>query len=95
MSSRLWRVCFIPVFDGEDAKDVGRLEDADYLCLGVVADTAEQAIKNLKNKVQGMDLTEYIGDDEEEEKWKPESFVCEKAIVVAVSFASTIDVEDE
>jgi hypothetical protein len=90
----VWKVCFIPVFEGQDANDIKRLEDNDYLCLGVQADTLELAIKMLKKKVEGEDISEYI-DSDESENWKQESEICEKAIIVGASFVSSIDVEKD
>jgi hypothetical protein len=92
MLESTWKVCFIPLFEEDNVGDI-RIDDADFLCLGVSAEKMEDAIAKLRDQMINEDLSEYIGEEEGEE-WKGgSSNICKDIIVVAAQHLSTVDIK--
>jgi hypothetical protein len=95
----VWRVCYVPVFEGQDRDEVAGnqlapLEDSPYFCVGVVAESIVDAIEKVQEEAPGTDLSKFLpGASDDGEKWKEKSYIVEEVIIVGAELASSIHLE--
>jgi hypothetical protein len=95
----VWRVCYVPVFEGQEKEEIvsnelNPVEDLPYFAVGVVAESIEDAIEKVEEEWPGKDLSKFFPDsDDDGEKWKKKSYIIEEVIVVGVELASSVHLE--
>ena len=85
--ANVYSVCYIPV--GEDSEVDGRYEENEYMQIGVIADSAEQAIKKVKDNTIG-EVIKWPDSEDSKEKWKEE--ICGRIVILCVEHVITIDI---
>lgn len=86
----VFRICYQPVFEGQDPETAPKAEEAVYECVGVLAESLEEAIRKVREEKENVNLEwaeEYL------EELEIESTLCEKVIILKAEHVSTIDIE--
>ncbi len=87
----VYRICFQPVFEGQEEEMMPKAEDALIECVGVMAESLEEAIRKARDENEGtvLEWAKEIA----EEMGLSGSPRCEKCIIIKAEHVCTIDIE--
>ena len=84
----VYRICYQPVFEGQDEEVMPKPEEGVIECAGVMADSLEEAMRKVREEYEGVNL-EWA--EEVLEELGAESTKCIKLIIIEAKHLCTID----